>query len=530
MGVNISSHDKDLTVAPKRLVLAASIAALFCGLSAPALAVDMEDIVEKLREKGVISEEEYQEMRTDVRSEKRKEAMESALENEHAAKAKEAPKVSIGPGLRIESADGQHSIGLTGRLQFDYRDLPNEYGTFNDRDSSSLGDGFEIRRARIGVNGKMFKDITYEVVTNLVGSGDSIDTGWMNLGYIKPIQLRMGKFKQPFGLEQLTSSNNIDFMERSYNDQLAPGKKLGVMLHGEPLKGMTYAVSHFQQGSREISEADGFQSAARVTANFAELLTINNSVIHLGVAGTDGHYQIRPAVSSQTTSGASGSTRATIVGFNSENRGLANVYRAQIGGTTLNTAGRFAGAADEIAANVSKDMSGLELALAWGPIKFQGEMVTASFDANHQAAGQTVVGDVDTEYLELIWNVTGEKWSDAYRAGVFSGIKPNNNFKPGSGWGGWQVAVRLSAYDASDMRTTGTSSREQNVDKGETLTVGLNWLLNTNVRFMLNYSDTKFEGSSTSPAQKVSPLDITGGTVTPQDSEQVISLRGQISF
>ncbi len=530
MGVNTSSHDKDLTAAPKRLVLAASIAALFCGLSAPALAVDMEDIVDKLREKGVISEEEYQEMRTNVRAEKRKEAVARATEEEHKEKAKDLPKVSIGPGLRVDSADGQHSIGVTGRLQFDYRDLPDDYGTFNDRDSSSLGSGFEIRRARIGVNGKMFKDINYEVVTNVVGSGDLIDTGWMNLGYVKPVQVRMGKFKQPFSLEQLTSSNNIDFMERSSNDQLVPGKKLGVMLHGEPLKGMTYAVSHFQQGSRQTSEGEGFQSAARVTANVAEFFSVKNSVIHLGVAGTDGHYQIRPAVSSQTTSGASGSTRATIVGFNSENRGLANVYRAQIGGTTLGTAGRFAGAADEIAANVSKDMSGLELALAWGPIKAQGEWVTASFDASHQAAGQTVIGDVDTDYVELIWNVTGEKWSDAYRAGVFSGIKPNSNFKPGSGWGGWQVAVRLSTYDASDMRTTGTNSRQQNVDKGETLTLGVNWLLNTNVRFMLNYSDTTFKGSSTSPAQKVSPLDITGATVTPQDSEQVISLRGQISF
>jgi len=175
-------------------------------------------------------------------------------------------------------------------------------------------------------------------------------------------------------------------------------------------------------------------------------------------------------------------------------------------------------------------MTGMEVALTFGPVKFQGEMVTASYDATHQAAGQTVVGDVDADYVELIWNITGEKWSDTYRSGIFSGIKPNSNFKPGSGLGAWQIAARFSTYDASDITTSGTSSREQNVDKGETLTVGVNWLLNTNVRFMLNYADTKFKPSSTSPAQAVTPLDVTSPAPTAQDSEQVISLRGQVAF
>jgi len=531
MGSNAKANSPGLPyLVPQRLILAASIAALVCGFNAPALAADVEDVIDKLREKGVLTEEEYQEMRTDVRADKRKEALERANEAERREKAKELPKVNVGPALRIESGDGQHSIALTGRLHFDYRDLPDGYGDSNDRDTASLGDGFEIRRARIGVNGKMFNDLTYEVITNLVGSGDLIDTAWLNLGYIKPVQLRMGRFKQPFSLEQLTSSNNIDFMERSYTDQIIPAKKLGVMLHGEPIDGFTYAASHFQQGSRQTSEGDGFQSAARITLNAAQLFKFPNSVVHLGAAGTDGHYQVRPAVSSQTTSGASGTTRATIVGFNSENRGLANVYRAQIGGTVLGTAGQFAGANDEIAANVSKEMTGLELALAWGPLKLQGEVTTASFDATHQAAGQTVIGDVDTDYFELMWNITGEKWSDAYRGGIFSGIRPNSNFKPGSGLGAWQIGARLSTYDASDISVSGTNSREQNVDKGETLTFAVNWLLNTNVKFMLNYSDTKFKPSATSPAQMVTPLDVTGSTPTPQDSEKIISFRGVVNF
>jgi len=483
----------------------------------------METILEKMHEKGLLTDEEYQEMRSQAREDRRKESLRQAVAEEKAAKAKEARKVSVGPGLRAESYDGQHSVGLTGRLHFDYRDRDNEFVESNDRDSASLSNGFEIRRARIGVTGRMFGNIGYEVVTNVVGSGDLVDTAWLNLDHIKPVQLRAGRFKQPFSLEELTSSNNIDFMERSYVNQLAPQKKLGVMLHGEPVAGLTYAISRFQQGSNQTSEGEGMQSAARVTLNVSSMIDWKDGVLHLGASGTQGHYQIRPAVSSQTTSAASGTTRATIIGFNSENRGLANVYRAQIGGSVLGTAGQFAGAVDEIAANVEKEMQGLELALAYGPFKLQGEMATASFDATHQAAGQTVTGDVDTRYVEIMWNVTGENWAELYRGGVFSGIRPANNFSRGGGWGAWQVGLRLSSYDATDVTVSGANSREQNEDEGKTLTLGVNWLLNPNTKFMLNYAKTDFEGP-------VTPLDITGATPTPRDSETVISLRAAVFF
>ncbi len=63
-----------------------------------AFAVDMEDIVEKLHDKGVISEEEYQEMRTEARAEKRKEALDAALEEEQKAKAKDLRQGQPRPG------------------------------------------------------------------------------------------------------------------------------------------------------------------------------------------------------------------------------------------------------------------------------------------------------------------------------------------------------------------------------------------------------------------------------------------------
>ncbi len=533
MGIKAKSKNAGL--------LAASIALLFAG-AAPAFA-DMETLLDKLRDKGVLSEEEYQEMRTEARSDRREQALQKAQETEKAEKTATTTGKVKGNGFGLESADGQSAINLTGRVHFDARDFSQDmFEGSNDRDTASVANGLEIRRARIGFNGQIYKDIGFEVVTNAVGSSANlIDTAWLNLGFLKGAQLRMGRFKQPFSLEELTSSNNIDFMERSYVNQLAPTKKIGAMLHGEPISGLTYGASIYQEAFDQVSDNDGTQAAARVTANFATFAGWTDTVLHLGLAGTAGKYQVRPAVSSQTTGAASGTTRATIVGFRSENRGLQNIYRAQISGTTLGTAGAFAGAVDEIAADVDKDLQGLELALAYGPFKLQGEYAKAHFNATHPvAATVTVAGDVTAQYLEAIWNITGEKWSDAYRGGVFSGIKPNQNFNVGNfkGSGAWQLAVRLSGFDASDISVGGTNARQQNNDEAKTLTVGVNWILNPNIRIMLDYAKTDFEGecfsgtgNTTSTTACVKALDVSNpATQTAIDSETVVSLRGQVNF
>ncbi|MFN0316150.1 MAG: porin [Burkholderiales bacterium] len=522
----------------RRSIAASLLGVVLSAGAAPVLA-DTETLLDKLREKGVLSEEEYQEMRTGVRAERRAQALKSAQGAEKSEKALTSWGKVKGNGLGLESADGQNAINLTGRVHFDIRDYSHDmFDGSDDRDTASVANGFEMRRARIGFNGYVFKDLGFEVVANAVGSSANlIDTAWVNLGYVKPAQLRFGRFKQPFSLEELTSSNNIDFMERSYVNQVVPAKKLGAMVHGELTPGLTYGVSLFQEGFNQESANDGIQTAARITGNIAQFAGWNNAVLHLGIAGTKGHYQVRPAVSTQTTSGASGTTRATIIGFRSENRGLNNVYRAQINGTTLATAGQFAGALDEIGADVDKNLSGLEIAAAYGPFKLQMEYVNAGFDATHPAAAaNTVAGDVKTQYMEAIWNITGEKWADAYRTGVFSGVRPLNNFNAGAG--AWQLALRLSEYDASDVTVGNTTARQQNNNKAETLTLGVNWLLNPNARIMLNYAKTDFKGTcfsgsgnTTSTTACIKALDVTSpATQTAIDSETVVSLRAQVNF
>jgi phosphate-selective porin OprO/OprP len=469
-------------------------------MSAPSFAAgsDMKALMDLLLKKGVITQQEYdQNIQAAVENEEFKEKRLSSDVNKLNKLAEKTSKGGLvkSNGLGLESTDGQHSINLVGRVHFDARSFDSNFanGVAAEKDAAKFGDNFEIRRARLGVNGFVFKDITYEGVFNMVGSDTNVvDTAWINYGFNKSAQVRVGRFKQQFNLEELTSSNNIDFMERSYVNALTPGKKVGVMIHGVPMDGTTYGVSAYQNGISQISGAGSFEYSGRLTANIAKLANINDSVIHLGAAGTTGTFDVAAAAT------------GTVVSLRSEHRGIDSVYTAS-----------YAGGSAANATAVNKTLAGIEFAYGYGPAKLQAEMAEAKFSTSIPTTD--VVGKVKVNYVAVLYNLTGEKWSDAYKDGAFGSIKPLSNFGQGSsGTGAFQLGLRLSEYDASDVTGTITGS-----SKGKTTTLGLTWFLNTNARMMLNYAQTKFDTPFIAK-------DVTGGVAS--DKENAIMLRSQFNF
>lgn len=122
-------------------------------------------------------------------------------------------------------------------VQFDGRNFDNGLTDSQDKNSASGADTFEVRRARIGINGTLWKHVDFEVLTNLVGSSTNVvHRAYINYNHNSSAQIRVGRFKQPFSLEEQTSANAIDFMERSYGNQMVAGQRNGAMVFGEPTK------------------------------------------------------------------------------------------------------------------------------------------------------------------------------------------------------------------------------------------------------------------------------------------------------
>jgi len=502
--------------------LAAAVSgAILLMVGQVALADSTTDIVDALVSKGVLTEEEGK-----------------LITKGHTSKTNVTPVVKEKDGAyTLESANGRNAISLTGRMHLDYRFNDSyENGRGDDRDTQSLSDQFELRRARLGVKGKFANDFKYEIVGNLPGTA-TIDVAFLDWAKYDAVQFRAGKFKQPFGLEQLTSSNNIALMERSYVDQTVPAKKVGFQIMGSPKAGFTYALSTFQPHDTELNIGGGDRAsgAARGTINFAEIIGNKEAIMHIGLAGMDSSYTIGTASTSQTSGSvtdASGTTqRGTISSFRTSGRGLNNSFRGQVNGEVCNSSIASPACASEFSALVENKAYGLEGILASGPFKLVGEYSAGNYRGTSQS--NVVSYDTKTYYVEAGWFITGEKYAGSYKNGVFSSFKPTNDFDIDKGqWGAVELLFRAEGYDVDNVNISGgrvqgslsgSGTAASGTESGaKTYTGGVRWILNPNVVIKGNYAYTRFDNA-------FAPIDVTGATAVVKD-EKLLMFRTQYMF
>ena len=162
-------------------------------------------------------------------------------------------------------------LDFIAKFQWDARDPGDDPPDF---------DTFEIHRARIGIDGEFFNRVQFSIERELT-ERESDDpatrekSAWKDV-YVDAnisdaVQVRAGKFKIPFGLEQLTGISNLDFVYRSLSaSYLAPARDVGVAVHGRLFdRGLNYWTGWFRQDGENArsSKIDGADDtfAARVT-------------------------------------------------------------------------------------------------------------------------------------------------------------------------------------------------------------------------------------------------------------------------
>lgn len=503
------------------IVAAITTAGLF-GFAPSAMADATDDIVNALMAKGVLTEEEGQLLLKGRQGEK------------EAAEAKKASEVkaSFKDGLVFESGDKSFSAQINGRVHADYRWFDYEEDDVRGTtgipakaavDNSGGSDTFDVRRARIGVKAK-FKEYYEAEVVGDFSSTARLDVGYLNIAWWKPVQFRFGQFKMPMNLEEQTSSNNIDFIERSYVNALAPAKEVGAMVHGTPFKGITYALAasngEGQNGTDTDMRVDDKDVVGRVTANFAEMMDNKDMVLHVGASFSDGD------IKSNQTVGVNGRT---------EGRG-ATFFRAP-------TVGESTNGATGVDRSIDRSRAGVEAAVSYGPFKAQTEWMRASYDFNTSAT-RSYDMDIKNWYAEVLWLVTGENYADFYKNGAWGGIKPKNDFDPSfksGGRGAWEIGLRYSRFDASDFadeatRLAADTGIPNNTScttagdgmcgfaKADAWTLGVKFLPTANTRLMLNYVKTDFDDEIGGA---------TGGLVLngkDEDSEDALIMRAQWMF
>ncbi len=348
------------------------------------------------------------------------------LQGKHARKRR--IKISTKNGFTIKDRDSGSSLRIGGRVHIDQ--------AFYHQDGTSLGNGAKLRRARLFAAGAIGHDWRFK---SEIEFGENGKVGprnvWLAWRGWKPLKVTLGHFQEPFSLEGMTSSNAITFMERALPFAFTPDYHIGAAVsgHGERWSASAGIFGDTLQ-SRNDNVDQGWGSAARFT--FAPWRG-DGRFLHLGLSGEyrrpDSRHRVR---------------------FRSRPESYVTGKRLVDTRTIDRVQDTFKGVA--------------EGAFGYGPLSLQGEY----FHTWVERRGLSTL-NFSGWYAYGSWLLSGESRPYRPQSGNFGRIVPAHR------WGAWELGLRYSALDLSDGDVRG--GRERN------LTVGLNWYLFPNLRFMANY-------------------------------------------
>ncbi len=375
-----------------------------------------------------------------------------------AAAAKAAPKLTLGAnGFSFASADSNYVAQLHGVVQFDSR-------TFFHDGGLNGNDGFLIRRARPILSGTFYHDFDYMFVPDFGGSTVQIQDAYVNYRYNPALQLEVGKFKSPIGLEQLQADANTTFNERSLVTDLVPNRDLGVELHGDLLDSrVSYAVGVFNGAPdyNGTSTNQSFQDYKALVSRVFFQPWKNSSVdavrgLGFGVAGS---YE------ADHPTGITGLTP----GYTTD--GQQKFFTYGSGATADGTHWRISPQAYYY----------------YGPFGLLAEYAISDQKVAKSGASANVRNDA--------WELTGS-WLLTGEDATYTGVTPLHPFDPRSNqWGAWQVVARYGELSVDDAAfAKGFASSSASADKAQAWSVGLDWFLNKNLRANVSYSHTVFSG------------------------------------
>lgn len=429
--------------------------------------------------------------------------------------AKKAPKLDVSnKGVSFTSSDGNYKLNLGGYIQAD-----NRY--FMDGSPSASSDNFLIRRARLSLGGTLYKNVDFRFATDFAGNQTGGSTGYttrlfdafVDLHYFTAASLQAGKFRIPISLERYQTATNLTFIERAYPAQLAPNRDIGIMLHGaiaypgykaqyatlpafKEFFGYEVGVFNGIRDNQPVQNADSDKDnnkevAARIFSHpFMHSGTALDG-LGIGVGGTWGQPR------NNTLYGFTSPAQQTIFTYNTATTGSGTQYRIYP-----------------------------QMYWYWKSLGMMGEyyttmmrLNTVSGTKNYSADQTNSAWDVGLSYV-----LTGENNS-------FTAIKPKSNFDPSARtWGAFQAAARYSQMDldANNFKNFGTSKAPSylladpraSVSKAQSWELGLNWLLNENVKIMTNYQQTYFTGGASNNQ---------GGVINRQ-MEKAFLTRFQLAF
>lgn len=350
-------------------------------------------------------------------------------------------------GLKFQSKDSLFRFSVGGRVHYDIAFSGQSKGL--DSLYKTNGNRVEVRRARLSFEGMINKAFAYEFEFTFGERLEYADMYFAFLRVPKLERLTVGHFREPFGLEEMTSSNVIVMMERSLTSAFGPSRNTGVMVQRQFLKEKLRGYA----GVFRITDDLGGDLTGKGNHSFSTrwvYTPINeeaiNKTIHLGLAFNrftpdDSTHKI------ETTNEVNTNPEYITTGD-------VNLVR------TVN-------------------QWGSEAAFAKGPLVVQAEWIQSYATFYKQANQSQRMNRYKSYYIIASYFLKGDERRYSNNGNRFSSIKVRRDTSKPRLPSAMEAAIRFSHIDVSDAT--------QPIRQLSNLTAGLNWYFNSNSRLMINY-------------------------------------------
>ena len=400
-----------------------------------------------------------------------------------------------------------------GPLSTDFRRGSFGDATENDR-ARDLSDGANVRRARLGIEGKAFGVFDYNMIYDFGGSGTEeagkISSAWVQYSGL-PLKIRAGIYAPVTSLEDAANNTGSLFVERASVAETVRGvaggdgrAAIGVLGNGERWN-VSAAVTGNTVTTQTFDEQLGF------VGRFAYVpLKGDGWLVHTGV---NANLVISPAKSGPDVAATGGAT---------SNLRLRDRPELRVDGTRLIDTGNID--ADGLTA------IGLELGAQRNNVFVQAEY----FDIQVKRRNSTLPDPkFNGWYVQAGWTLTGEPRRYSTATAGFDAPRPAKPFDLKKGnWGAVELAARYSTFDldylagpAGSAPVTGAiRGGEQNI-----LSLGVNWYLNPVVSLSAAYRNVEVKRLSPGGTAFVAGSTPVAGAQVGQDLD-IWSVRTQYAF
>jgi phosphate-selective porin len=212
-------------------------------------AQNLEPLLDKLTEKGIITTEEKGELQR-----------------------QQAQKISPLPFY----------LKVSGRIQFRF--------TTQQNDSKTTGsyDSFRIRRARLAADGTLIEDVDFHLEVD-VSRTAALEEAEIRLLKFPQANITLGQFKQPFSMENMISPKKLDMVDLSQIvSALAPDKDIGIMAGGKFIAkrlGYQIALANGNGINNTTNDDDRFLYTARLEGLPVEHLRLGSRELNVTLGG-----------------------------------------------------------------------------------------------------------------------------------------------------------------------------------------------------------------------------------------------------